>query len=280
MSPAWFWMTQALGFLPLPLLCTFAISQISSLGHFLKFSPMCSFFSDFKKDSVSSLSCQMGNPTVNSSEFDRDIRVSNRNLAFHPEIQVPPLIEDLRIMHSLLQTLLRCHCWSQYQQDPKLPLRLAACKACLPRSPLEPHHLSKTLFLSRSKYFPQTGESQRSRSRWMSVRFWRKLAEHQRRLGGTCILSLKTLFHCFPDFFSLTHHWTYFSAPTPSLYNCPSSVLWCLDSLGAYMFQKPGNIHTYRSIQMNKCPHSPTLTNHLILNPELVIKPSFFLFCT
>lgn len=44
MSPTWFWVTQALGLLPLPLLCTFAISQISSLGHFLKFSRMCSLF--------------------------------------------------------------------------------------------------------------------------------------------------------------------------------------------------------------------------------------------
>lgn len=44
MSPTRFWMTQALRLLPLPLLCMFTISQISSLGHFLKFSPMCSFF--------------------------------------------------------------------------------------------------------------------------------------------------------------------------------------------------------------------------------------------
>lgn len=90
MSPTWFWVTQALGLLPLPLLYTFAISQISSLGHFLKFSRMCSFFSDFTKDSVSRLSCQMATPTVNSSEFDCDIRVSNGNPTFHPDIQFPP----------------------------------------------------------------------------------------------------------------------------------------------------------------------------------------------
>lgn len=56
---------------------------------FPEIQPNAFFFSDFKKDSVSSLSCQMGNPTVNGSEFDCDIRVSNGNPTFHPEFQFP-----------------------------------------------------------------------------------------------------------------------------------------------------------------------------------------------
>lgn len=61
---------------------------------FPEIQPMSSFFSDFKKDSVSSLSCQMGTPAVNSSKFDCDIRVSNGNPTFHPDIQSPSTTLD------------------------------------------------------------------------------------------------------------------------------------------------------------------------------------------
>lgn len=66
---------------------------------FPEIQPNVFLFSDFKKDSISSLSCQLGNPTVNSSEFDCDIRVSNGNPTFHSWDPILPLIQDLRIMH-------------------------------------------------------------------------------------------------------------------------------------------------------------------------------------
>lgn len=149
---------------------------------FPEIQPTVFLFSDFKEDSISNLSCQMGNPTVNSSEFDCDIRVSNGNPTFHSEIQFPPRFRILRIMHSL-PDLTEVPLLEPIAAGPQISFEVGSLQGLLAKNPLEPHHLSKTLFLSRSKYSPHTGESQRSRSRWMSVGFWRKLAEHQRRIG-------------------------------------------------------------------------------------------------
>lgn len=117
----------------------------------------------------------VANLTV-TSEFPMGTRL------FHPEIQYPPWFRILRIMHRL-PDLTEVPLLEPIAAGPQISFEVGSLQGLPAKNPLEPHHLSKTLFLRRSKYSPHTGESQRSRSRWMSVGLWRKLAEHQRRIG-------------------------------------------------------------------------------------------------
>lgn len=149
---------------------------------FPEIQPAVFLFSDFKEDSISNLSCQMGNPTVNSSEFDGDIRVSNGNPTFHSEIQFPPWFGILRIMHSL-PDLTEVPLLEPIAAGPQISFEVGSLQGLPAKNPLEPHHLPKTLFLSRSKHSPHIGESQRSRSRWTRVGFWKNLAEQKGRVG-------------------------------------------------------------------------------------------------
>lgn len=142
----------------------------------------------------------MGTPAVNSSKFDCDIRVSNGNPTFHPDIQFPPLTQNLRITRRLLD-LTEVPLWQPRAARPQVAFAVGSLQGLSAKNPLEPAHLSKTLFLSRLKYFPHAGGSQRSGSRWMSVAFWRKLAEHQ-RIGWDLSPFFENSFLLFPRIFS------------------------------------------------------------------------------
>lgn len=84
------------------LLCTFAISQISSWGHFLKFSPTCSFFQISKRILFQASAVKWGTPLwtvarlMVTSEFPMGTRLSTPrsnsplDLAFTSNSQISP----------------------------------------------------------------------------------------------------------------------------------------------------------------------------------------------
>lgn len=240
---------------------------------FPEIQPMSSFFSDLKKDSVSSLSCQMGTPAANSSKFDCDIRVSNGNPTFHPDIQFSPhpapLTQNLRITRRL-PDLTEVPLWQPRAARPQVAFAVGSLQGLSAKNPLEPAHLSKTLFLSRLKYFPHAGGSQRSRSRWMTVAFWRKLAEHQ-RIGWDLRPFFENSFLLFPRLFQPDRSLNLPLLSHPGLCNPYSAVHYfsqlMLRSL-RYLHVPKANEHTYVLI----------CTNHLTLSPGHMIKLSFSLF--
>lgn len=220
MSPTRFWMTQALRLLPLPLLCMFTISQISSLGHFLKFSPMCSFFLISKRILFQASAVKWGtqlwtvaNLTV-TSEFPTGTRLSTlrsnspldsgfkNNAQSSPDLTKEPLLEPTAA-------------------GPQTALEVGSLQGLSAKNPLGASSPFQDPVFKQIKVLSSDWWKSEAQVKVNECGILKEAGRTSKKVGQDLNPFFENSFPLFPRFFSLTHRWTCLSAPTPSLYNCP-----------------------------------------------------------
>lgn len=117
-------------------------------------------------------------------------------------------------MHEFIQTTPRCYCGANSSRTPNCLCGWQPTRTLCQEPPWKLITFPRPRFQVDQSIFlilVKARGSGQSEWVWDSEGSWQNIKDNW--VGP--IFSLKTLFYCFPDFFSLTHHWTCPSAPTP-----------------------------------------------------------------
>lgn len=261
------WSDSGFGMPPLPLLCMSAISQISSLGHFLKSSPTCAFFFFFQisKGILFQASAvkwgtrlwTVAHLTV-TSEFPMGTRLSTRtskvpfDSRFKNNAEVSPDLTDGLLLEPIAA-------------GPQIAFEVGSRQGLSAKNPLGTSSPFQDPIFKQIKVFSSCWWKPEVQVKVNECGILKEAGRRSKDLWVDLSLLLGNSFPLFPTFFSLTHHWTFPSAPTlvstTPIQLLINSIIWCSNSLRCVHVPKQENIQMDWSIlwiNVHVQPHLPT----------------------